>query len=447
VTATVRSIACTDIAVEARYLGACLMRPEALEQAPVPIADLASRQHQAILAALLAIRGRTEDVTTLALRIELERQGQLRAVGEDRLLALTNTLELDPHACARRIRELATLRRTRDAALRGASLAEAGDIGEARRELASVALEDGDDEDPVLTFRQMLTASAEALAESRGAHRFVTMGTPSIDAVFRAGPGDLVVVGAATNTGKSTMLMTWAVSLARRAIPVGIVSIEDNAEDFGAKGLTAISGVPSEALWSGGVSPEQLDEILRGIDAEGDLPISFARIRSRGIDGVVSRMAYMARVRGCRVICVDYLQAIRGGKGKDAREKINDALSQLMAAAGMLGVTLVLASQLRRSEGSKHHEPHDGELKESGDIENSAQCIVLLWRETDDDRDPRYGVVYGKVAKVKRAAAGRRFWLMRERRSGLYVEQNGPAPSRVDASDPRSGWVRRGPIR
>jgi hypothetical protein len=52
-------------------------------------------------------------------------------------------------------------------------------------------------------------------------------------------------------------------------------------------------------------------------------------------------------------------------------------------------------------------------------------------------------VVYGKVAKVKRAAAGRRFWLMRERRSGLYVEQNGASPQTSTSSNPYAPRSRR----
>lgn len=441
----VRSIACADVAVEARYLGAVLMRPEALEQAPVQVGDLVSPSHQAILGAMLAIRARAEDVNSVSLRIELERQGRLKSVGEDRLIALLNTVELDPHACARRIRELAAQRRVREASQQAIALVDGGELDEARQLLARVALEEpGADEDPVLTFRQMLAASVEALVEAKRGNRYVTLGTPSVDAVFRAGPGDLVVVGAATNAGKSTLLTSWTVSLARRGVPVGIISIEDGADDYGSKSLNAISGVPTEAMWNGAVSDQQADELMRAIDRDGDLPVSFAKIRSRSVQGVVSRMAYMARVRGVRVVMVDYLQAIRHrDTAVSMREKVNDTLHALMAAAAQLEVTLVLASQLRRAEGSKYHEPHDGELKESGDIENSAQCIVLLWRETDDVRDDRNGIVYGKVAKVKRAPAGRRFWMRRE--NGVLVEQHGQPPQAGGAS--ASPYVRRGPVR
>jgi replicative DNA helicase len=147
-------------------------------------------------------------------------------------------------------------------------------------------------------------------------------------------------------------------------------------------------------------------------------------------------MAYMVRVRGCRVLLIDYLQAIRHRDvGTSTREKVNDSLATLMAAAAQLGATLVLASQLRRaSEGGKYQEPGDGDLKESGDIENSAQAIVLLWRETDEESDPRYGCVFGKVAKVKRASAGRRFWMRRDS-YGLLIEQGGPAPKKA-----KGGW-------
>jgi len=432
----VASVTCADPALELRYLASVLHRAEALEQAPVSHADLTSPAHQALLGALIAIRAKREEVTPSALRLELDRQGRLSQVGEDRLLQLESTLELDPHACARRLRELSQARTLRDASLQAAALAERGSLLEARSALAAVAFSEDASEDPVLTFRELLTESVSALSEASKTKRFVRLGTPNLDDVFRAGPGDLVVLGAATNVGKSTLLWTWAMSLARSGTAVGIISIEDGAEDFGSKGLAAISGVDASAMWSTGLRAEHSVPISSGIDREANLPISFAKIRSRSIEGVVSRMAYMVRVRGCKVLLVDYLQAIRHRDvGTSTREKVNDSLATLMAAAAQLGATLVLASQLRRaSEGGKYQEPGDGDLKESGDIENSAQAIVLLWRETDEESDPRYGVVYGKVAKVKRASAGRRFWMRRDS-YGLLIEQGGPAPKKT-----KGGW-------
>ena len=422
---TVRSIAHADHGVEARYLSSVFVREHALDEAPVLLSDLASPTHQAILGAMMAIRARSEPITCSAVCIELDRAGKRNL--RERVVELSSTLELDPVSHARRIRELAEQRRIVTMATHAIARAGEGDVAAARMALAEVAQGIDPDEDRILTFRQMLAEAAEALASQNRGDRYRALGTPSIDKVFRAGPGDLVIVGAATNVGKSTMVMTWAVDMARRASPVGIISIEDGADDFGSKGLSAISGVSTAALWTGAATEEDYDQIMRAIDREGDLPISFAKIRSRSVEGVISRMARMVRVNGARVIFVDYLQAIRHRDvGSTTRERVNDTLSTLMAAAAQLECTLVLCSQLRRAEGSKYHEPHDGELKESGDIENSAQCVVLLWRETDDPKDARYGIVYGKVAKVKRAAAGTRFHMRLQ--NGMLIEQHGKPP-------------------
>lgn len=425
---TVRSIAHADHGIEARYLAAVLHRPTALEECPVPSTDLASPAHQTILGCMMALRARGEEITSLSVHVELERQNK-RGL-QNRWAEVSGLLELDPTTCARRIRELAEQRRIHAGAHEALIALSNGDAALARATLASVATDPGADDDPVLTFRQMLACAVESLTER--SDRYHRLGVPSIDAVFRAGPGDLIVLGAATGTGKSTMTTTIAINLARRKVPVGIVSIEDSAEDFGSKGLTAISGVPTDALWTNALNDEQRDALMRAIDEEGDLPISFAKVRSRSIEGVIAKMAHMVRVRGCKVLFVDYLQAIHHRDvGSTTREKVNDTLAMLMAAAAQLDVALVLCSQLRRAgEGSQFHEPHMGDLKESGDIENSAQCIVLLWRETDDPSDPRNGITFAKVAKVKRAAAGTRFW-MRRNRFGLLEEGGGPPPARV----------------
>jgi replicative DNA helicase len=133
-------------------------------------------------------------------------------------------------------------------------------------------------------------------------------------------------------------------------------------------------------------------------------------VSDRSIDGVLSRMEFMVRVRGARLIAVDYLQAIAHRDAPSTRERIDRSLEELIAHAGRLGVPLVLASQLARPDkGNPFREPQLIDLKESGSIENRSAAVVLLWRESDRPGEP----TRAKVAKVKRRPAGSRFSLVR----------------------------------
>ncbi len=411
---------------EARFLAACLMDPGTLERG-VTVADMGVRANADILGAMLAVRSRAEDVDLLSVRRELERTG--KGVNVDKLLRLTETVEVNATAAAARVRELSAARRLVEAALTAQQQAEGGDVSGAADTMRRAGAEDATLEDRVYTHREMLTATAEAiLKEHEGAaNRFVALGLgPSVDGSFKAGPGDLCVIGAAPNVGKSWLILGSAASLAERDVPCGIVSVEDPVEDAGARRLAMLSGVDPEKLWHPPIAPTDWQRLMSAMqDSHIDAPIAYAKIKSRRLDGVVAAMTTMARTHRARVLFVDYLQAIRHPQFSSkltTRECINDILATLQATAAQLGVALVLASQLARDKSSPFKEPHLHDLKESASIEESAQCVVLLWRTTDDQQARDYGVVRAKVAKVKRARAGKRFAYARHPRTYAMVE-------------------------
>ena len=217
------------------------------------------------------------------------------------------------------------------------------------------------------------------------------------------------------------MLMTWLMSIASRSIPCGIVSVEDPDEDFGAKALGQMTGINPKRMWSGDLSQAEWAKIMavRGYDMPH--PFSFGYVGSRRIDDVLAKIEFMARVRGARVVAVDYLQSIMPrGSFSSRREAIDSILAELISLCGRLGVALILASQLARPDkGNPYREPNLIDLKESGEIENRAQCVVMLWRDSDEP-----GVdIHAKIAKAKRQPAGARFDLIRDPDSGMLIEK------------------------
>lgn len=432
----------TDLAIEAAYLGGVISSGgEELERYPVPPADMAGGAHQLILGACLAIRNRAEDISTLSVRVELQRQGRLAAVGDEALFKLGSVFDPDQRASASRIRELAALRRARDAARKAAGLAESERLTEARSVMQEASLDTtGADEDPILSFRDVMVQTVEVWNDiASGKGNAIPLGMHEVaDKAIAALPdeGDVIIVAARPGVGKSSLVDKSLLSLAQRGFPVGKVSVEDGAADFGSKSLGALAQQNPSVFWHPTETNER-GEVVSGpskmawhrmqsaAGANADLPIRFAKVKSNRIDAVLSRMTVMARAYGCKVIAVDYVQRIRGGQGKDTREQINDVIGSLVAAARQLGVVLMLVSQLKRPDtGNPFREPNETDLKESGSLEEVAQGLVLLWRKTDDPNASNYGLVYGKVGKVKRGEAGQRFLMARERGSGALVERD-----------------------
>lgn len=352
-------------------------------------------------------------------------------------------IETDPGPLVAHLRRHAQARELGSVARTIGKLAATGEVEAAKEVLgrALLAQETGDVAMPVLTFRELILKTVETIkTQGVDAKAQIRLGMDVLDGSYRLSPGSMLVIGAQTNVGKTSVVMTWLMSIARRATPVGIVSVEDADEDYGAKAIGDLAAINPSRMWAGKLTEEEWRVCIERSMRHADLPIHYTHVSSRRLDEVLARIEYMARVRGVRVVAVDYLQAIahRHG-GKDIRERIDNTLEELISICGRLGVALILASQLARPDkGSPFREPQLIDLKESGSIENRAQCVVMLWREDDKPNSP----VKAKIAKAKRQPAGVRFALRRDPDTGMLVDERtlstfggagDPGPTDADA--------------
>jgi replicative DNA helicase len=408
------------IDIEREYLSAVMVDTEYLHAYPVPPQDFAKRQHQVIVGAMHAVLLRGEHLHMLSLRTELERTGQLRAAGGDEaLFPLGDRFPANPAAIAKRIRELARLRELGEIANRVKLAESEGDLDAARAAMAEAVTQSADDDDASMSFREMC---AEGVKASVGARQDDTanalkFGLPALDVGYVSSPGHLIVVGARPNVGKTSMTWGWHIDMARRGVPTGVISVDDDAAEYGVRGLGAISEINPSRLWNERLTAHDFDRVMRGIDRWRDLPIRFKHVRDKKLDRVLGAMHHMVRVHQVQMISIDFLTAIRGRGGSDERERHNNTLLEISALASVLKVRVVLVVQIKRGP-DEYREPHLGDFAETGNIEQNAQAAVLLWRESDQPN----AKTFGKVAKVKRVERGGRFVLARDPDTGLLVQ-------------------------
>lgn len=241
----------------------------------------------------------------------------------------------------------------------------------------------------------------------------------------------LTVLGGTTGSGKSSLMLAMAVQQAQRGVRVGIVSVEDAASVWGPRVLSHVSDV-NPTSWDRPRDEWFAKQSDSGITICRDYPLHFAFELGRPLNDVLRAIRHLARRYACQVIYVDYLQAIRDPQSTERRHFIANAAARIKSQCQELGVACVLGSQLARpGNGKQFEEVFTSALKESGDIENMAEVILLLWK-TSDEGDAK---TLGKVAKVKWSPGRARFEVERNPQTGCVVALAGQAASTANA-----GW-------
>jgi replicative DNA helicase len=221
-------------------------------------------------------------------------------------------------------------------------------------------------------------------------------------------PGSLTVLGGQTGAGKSTIALYLADAYERVGIAPGVISLEDPASTWGRRIIGADSGAdPVHA------SADGWDSIAEAAERAGLSSSRWAFPTRYDVSEVLAHMRRLVDVEGCGVIFVDYLQVVtnREHRGYHRGELLSAATAAMKGEAKRLGVPLFLGSQIKRVErvGGKLREPSIHDLKESGDIENMAEGVVLLWKDGDGED----ATSLGKVGKLKGSHERPRFELRR----------------------------------
>jgi len=251
--------------------------------------------------------------------------------------------------------------------------------------------------EPVPTFAEVMKARVEDLIAQRDADAMAVERTAKAFVPW-AGlrrfqvdvePGAVCVVGARTSIGKTAFGMDWAMHHALTGRPVVYVSLEMSAAQLANRALAWASGIAHHQIRRGFVTEEQARALLAAADAAPqnmrvlDVSVAtvgaiFAQIRSLGL-----AMAPL--------VVLDYLQLLKAPSNLRAsrQEQVAEIARQVKVEAKSLGVPVVALTQLRRlAPGEKEEAPTLHQLRESGDIENSADIVMLLHRDRRSQVEP-----------------------------------------------------------
>jgi len=218
-------------------------------------------------------------------------------------------------------------------------------------------------------------------------------GLRDLDAQIGGGlyAGEMAILAARPSMGKTTLLMNVANNIAAMHT-VLVCSAEMLIEGITDRDVASVLGLTTNEVRRGGYDDDTYCQITgKGLQAVIDrrlyfyheFPLTAVKILQAGIN--------MQLRHGLDLITVDYLGLLDDDYGDSQYERIGYISRKLKQIAMKLNVPVLVAHQLNRAlEGRSDKRPQLHDLRDSGRIEEDADLVLLLYRDsyyTDDASD------------------------------------------------------------
>lgn len=206
---------------------------------------------------------------------------------------------------------------------------------------------------------------------------------------------DLIILGARPGMGKTSFALNILRNVALDANKtVCMFSLEMTRDQLAQRLLSSEAGIKSEKLRSGNLDAEEWTRLAQAGDNLSRCNIYFDETSSITVPEMKAKLRRMKRVD---LVIIDYLGLMHSAKHTDNRvQEISEITRNLKIMAKELMVPVIACAQLSRATETKgkSHRPALADLRDSGSIEQDADIVLFLYRDTyydsekgaDDDR-------------------------------------------------------------
>jgi len=384
--------------------------------------DFYRQAHGAIYGAIVELHDRREPADFITLTDTLERRGQLDQVGgapyvASLLSAVPTAIHVEHYG--RIVERTATLRRLIDAATRIAALAYDSPDADAddtldRAEQIVFSIAERRLTRELVPIQEVLRAYYERIGYLYE-HQGEVVGTPTgfakLDRLLGGmQKSDLLILASRPGVGKSSLALTVAANAARRFRQrVAIFSLEMSNEQVVARLVAAESGIDSQRLRQGQLTPEEWPRLERAVQGLGGLAVFLDDTPGISTGELRTKARRLAAEHGVDLIIVDYLQLMQGDHHSENRvQEISSISRALKGLARELNVPVLACSQLSRAVESRQDKvPMLSDLRDSGSIEQDADIVMFIYRdEIYNSETDRPNIAELHIAKHRNGPTG-----------------------------------------
>ncbi len=386
-----------NLDAERSVLGAILLDNEAFHPAIEILepADFSLDAHRRIFTRMVTLSESRRPIDMITLSEELERTGELEAVGGSAYLsALVDGLPriANIEHYARIVKEKALLRNlihTSDNIINRAMEAEEeADQVLDRAEEAIFSLAEKRVREGLLPIKEIVQATIPRLDEYFERRQHITglaTGFADFDNLTSGlQPADLIVLAARPAMGKTALALNIAQYVAAEARkPVAIFSLEMAREALLFRLLCAEAEVDAQRFRTGYLSKEEQGKIVKASGRLREAPVFIDDTATLTVLEMRAKCRRLEAEHGLSLVVVDYMQLMSGrGRFENRTQEISSISRGLKALAKELHIPVIAISQLSRApeHRSGDHRPQLSDLRESGSIEQDADVVAFIFR-------------------------------------------------------------------
>jgi len=236
------------------------------------------------------------------------------------------------------------------------------------------------------------------------AARKIETGIPPLDrAIGGFRDGQLIILAARPSVGKSALASQIAVNVAKLTGRVLFISLEMSGHELAARTIAFETGLAMGSLLDGTLSDAERKNVQERAKQYLEFPMYVedrSTMTTRRLASLVKR--YTAKER-LSLVVVDYLGLIEGENKQSLRESTEQISKALKQLAKSEKVPIIALSQLNRDseKGEKSIAlPTLSQLRNSGSIEQDADIVLLLHRESRTAKDAAIIIAKGRNVRT-----------------------------------------------
>ncbi len=199
---------------------------------------------------------------------------------------------------------------------------------------------------------------------------------------------DLIILGARPGMGKTAFALNIARNVAVNAgRTVCFFSLEMTRDQLAQRMLSSEAGIKSEKLRTGELDADEWTRLAQAGDNLSKANIYFDETSAITVPEMKAKLRRMKQVD---LVVIDYLGLMKSAKNTENRvQEVSEITRNLKIMAKELKVPVIACAQLSRGTETKgkSHKPALSDLRESGSIEQDADIVLFLYRDTYYDNE------------------------------------------------------------